>query len=305
MDGPSLHRQHRDHALRELFSTVPGISLTRLGIRTPPMARELPADVKLIETAVEEADLMLEDEAGTVWVVEFESGGGDAARLLRHYAAPCQRHPGRRVELALFWVRARHPARVRPLRVQRASMAAHQTFLASLDGRAALQRLKARASAGLAGDDAIELALAPLMDHGERPMWDVLAELAPLATALPPAWGPAVVGAIGALGYDSLGPEERPRLLEVLGRMPFGQTLFADLRREGEELGKKRGALCKAREAVLEAFAARFDAVPTAVRSAVDETEDLDVLSRWHRAVIRAQTAADAERAVLEHIAAR
>jgi hypothetical protein len=110
---------------------------------------------------------------------------------------------------------------------------------------------------------------------------------------------------MGALGYDSLGPEERPRLLEVLGRMPFGQTLFADLRREGEERGEKRGALCKAREAVLEAFAARFDAVPTAVRSAVDETEALDVLSRWHRAVIRAQTAADAERAVLEHIAAR
>ncbi len=87
--------------------------------------------------------------------------------------------------------------------------------------------------------------------------------------------------------------------------MPFGQTLFADLRREGEKLGEKRGALRKAREDVLEAFAARFDAVPTAVRSAVDGTEDLDVLSRWLRAIIRAQTAADAERAVLEGIATR
>ena len=79
--------------------------------------------------------------------------------------------------------------------------------------------------------------------------------------------------------------------------MPFGQTLFADL--------EKRGALRKAREDVLEAFAARFEAVPTAVRSAVEETEDLDVLSHWLRAVIRAQTAADAERIVVEGIAAR
>ena len=301
MGGPSLHREHRDHALRELFSTVPGISLTRLGIRTPPMARELPADLKLVETAVEEADLLLEDEAGTIWVIEFESGGGDAARLIRHYVAACQRHPDRRVELALVWVRARRPARVRPLRTQRASVAAHQTFLPSLDGRAALERLRARAPGSLSGDDAVELALAPLMDHGPRRAWDVLAELGPLAAALPPAWGPAVVGVMGALGYDALEPEERPRLLEVLGRMPFGQTLFADLRREGE----KWGALRKAREDVLEAFAARFEAVPTAVRSAVEETEDLEVLGRWHRAVIRAQTAADAERIVVEGIAAR
>ena len=299
MADQPLHREHRDHALRELFSTVPGISLSRLGIRTPPMTRELPADVKLVETAVEEADLLLEDEAGTVWVVEFESGGGDAARLIRHYAATCQRHPDRRVELALVWVRARRPARVRPLRTQRASVAAHQTFLASLDGRAALERLQAHAPTGLASDDAVELALVPLMDHGPRPTWDVLAQLAPLAAALPPAWGPAVVGAMGALGYDTLGPEERPRLLEVLGRMPFGQTLFADLRREGEKRGEERGALRKAREYVLEAFAARFDAVPAAVRSAVEGTEDLDRLSQWLRAVIRAQTAADAERAVL------
>ncbi|WP_298445215.1 Fe-S cluster assembly sulfur transfer protein SufU [Ferrimicrobium sp.] len=38
---------------------------------------------------------------------------------------------------------------------------------------------------------------------------------------------------------------------------------------------------------------------------AVEETEDLDVLSHWLRAVIRAQTAADAERIVVEGIAAR
>ncbi len=202
MGGPSLHRQRRDHALRQLFSTVPGISLTCLGIRTPPMARELPADVKLMDTAVEEADLVLSDEAGTVWVLVSESAKGNAARLIRHYAAGCQRHLDRRVEQAPVWVRARRPARVRPLRTQRASVAAHQTFLPSLDGRAALERLRAHAPGRRSGDDAVELALAPLMDHGPRPAWDVLAGLAPLAAGLPAAWGPAVVGAMGALEYD-------------------------------------------------------------------------------------------------------
>ena len=181
---------------------------------------------------------------------------------------------------------------MRPIRAQRASVAAHQVFLASLDGRAAVARLRAQASAGLSNDDALELALVPAMDHGGRPMWDVLEDLAPLAAGLDPAWVSVVVGAMGALGYDALEPADRPRLLEVLGRMPFPQTLFTDL--------EKRGAVRQAREAVLEAFAARFDAVPDAVQRAVSQAEDLDQLHRWHRAVVRARDESEAERAVLE-----
>jgi len=285
-----LHREHRDHGLRGLF-TIPRISLRRFGIPSAPMVRELAGDIKLIDTAVEEADDILEDEAGTVWVLEFESGAGNAARLIRHYAAAVQRHPQQRVELALFWDGARRPARVRPVRAQRASVAAHQVFLASLDGRAALDRLRAQAPA-LSNDDALELALVPAMDHGGRPMWDVLEDLAPLAAGLDPEWAAVVVGAMGALGYDALEPADRPRLLEVLGRMPFPQTLFTDL--------EKRGALRQAREAVLDAFAARFDAVPNTVQHAVSQAADLDQLHRWHREVVRARDEAEAERAVLD-----
>ena len=170
-------------------------------------------------------------------------------------------------------------------------MAAHQVFLASLNGRAALARLRAQAPVGLSNDDALELALIPAMDHGGRPMWEVLADLVPLAAGLDPAWAPAVVGTMGALGYDALGPSERPRLLEVLGRMPFPQTLFRDL--------EARGALHQARAAVLETFAARFDTVPAAVRQAVSGTEDIDQLHRWLRAVVRAQDEVAAVQAVL------
>ena len=296
---PPLHREHRDHGLRGLF-TIPRTSLRRFGIPSAPMVRELSGDIKIIDTAVEEADDILEDEAGTVWVLEFERGSGNAARLIRHYAAAVQRHPRQRVELALFWDGARRPARVRPVRAQRASVAAYQVFLASLDGRAALARLRAHAPAALGSDDALELALAPAMDHGGRPMWDVLEDLAPLAAGLDPEWAAVVVGAMGALAYDALEPAERPRLLEVLGRMPFPQTLFTDLERRGEERGEQRGALRQAREAVLEAFAARFAAVPDPVQHAVSQVADLDQLHRWHRDVVRARDEAEAARAVLE-----
>jgi hypothetical protein len=286
-----LQRAYRDHGFRGVF-TLPRISLRRCGIPSAPMVRELSSDIKVIGSAVEEADDILEDEAGSVWVLEFESGGGNPARRIRHYVAVVGRHPAQRLELALFWARARRPARVRPIRAQRAFVAAHQVFLASLDGRAALARLRAQAPAGLGSDDALELALLPAMDHGGRPMGDVLADLAPLAAGLDPAWVSAVVGTMGALGHDALEPAERPRLLEVLGHMPFPQTLFTDL--------EKRGALGQAREAVLEAFVARFTAVPDTVQRAVSQTEDIDQLHRWHRAVVRARDEAEAERAVLE-----
>ena len=131
-------------------------------------------------------------------------------------------------------------------------------------------------------------------------MWDVLEDLAPLATGLDPEWAAVVAGAMGALAYDARESADRPRRLEVLGRMPFPQTLFTDLERRGEQRGEQRGALCQARVAVLEAFAARFTAVPDPVQHAVSQVADLDQLHRWLRAVVRARDEAEAARAVLE-----
>ncbi len=48
------------------------------------------------------------------------------------------------------------------------------------------------------------------------------------------------------------------------------------------------------------AFAARFDAVPDTVQRAVSQTEDLDQLHRWLRAVVRARDDSEAQCAVIE-----
>ena len=50
-----------------------------------------------------------------------------------------------------------------------------------------------------------------------------------------------------------------------------------------------------AREAVLDAFLARFDRVPAPVEKAVAATDDLALPKEWHRAVIRAQDPVAAE----------
>ena len=205
------------------------------------------------------------------------------------------------MEAALFWIRARRPDRVRSVRAQRATLSAHQVFLASLDGREAVARIRTHARVALTADDALELALVPAMRHGDRPMWDLLEELASLAASLPPDWVPTVMGTMGALGYDELTPAERPRLLEVLRRMPFPQTLFTDLEKRGEERGAKRGALHQARESLLEDFTVLFGSVPPVVEQRARQTEDIDQLKAWRRAILKAGNPAAAERAIVQN----
>lgn len=86
-----------------------------------------------------------------------------------------------------------------------------------------------------------------------------------------------------------------------------GQELFEDLIRDGLEQGLERGReqgrhegeLHQARLWLLEAFAARFEDPPAALREAVSKTSDLEQLSLWHREVVRAPSAAAALAAVL------
>ena len=128
-------------------------------------------------------------------------------------------------------------------------------------------------------------------------MWNVVEAAAPLAAVLPANLERGVVSAMGALAYSALKPEERPFLLEVLGRMPVGEELFEDLRAQGEARGEARGELRQAKAAVLDVLAIRFQTVPDAVRREVEAADRLDVLRAWHQAVVLApdaQAAADA-----------
>ncbi len=72
-----------------------------------------------------------------------------------------------------------------------------------------------------------------------------------------------------------------------------------NLVRDGLEKGRHEGELHQARVWLLEAFAARFEDPPAAVRDAVAATSDLERLSQWLRAVVRAADATEVAAAVL------
>ena len=104
---------------------------------------------------------------------------------------------------------------------------------------------------------------------------------------------------MGALAYSALKPEERPFLLEVLGRMSVGEELFEDLRAQGEARGRHEGEITDRREAVLEVFTLRFQTVPDTVRREGEAADRLEVLRAWHQAVVLAPDAQAAAEAIL------
>ena len=77
----------------------------------------------------------------------------------------------------------------------------------------------------------------------------------------------------------------------MLGRTPFPQTLLTDL--------EKRGALRQVREAVLGDCTVLFGSVPAAVEQPERQAEDIERLKGWRRAILKAGSAAAAERAEL------
>ena len=297
------HRERKDHGLRWLFSALPNPSPRIFGVRCRGHMDVLSPVIPLLETKAVVVDGLLRDpKDGSIWSLEFEmSNTPDFGRLIEHHVAVARAYPGCRIETVAFWGRL-HSTQVK-IQCGHASLKARQVALPTMDGATALQAVRERVKSRLPlqTDDILLLATLPLMRHGMR-MWTVLEQAAPLTEALDPELRRGVVTAMGSLAYSALDPAERPFLLEVLRQMPAGQELFEDLRREGRQEGlqegRHEGALATARQAVLDAFEARFDGVPEAVRDAVHQTGDPDRLNRWLRAVVRARDAAAAQQAV-------
>ena len=290
-------RETGDHALRYLSALTPGSSLSAFDLPSPRFVRALPTVVPVIATAAEETDQVLEGEDGSIWHLEFQLGGGpgDAARLLGYHLALLGYDARRQVTTVVFW--GRGVKRARPLEVDhQVVFAAHQVFLGDMDGAAWLAEVSAQLARGepLNLDQLLAVAMLPLMRH-EGSLLEVLRRIAPLVETLEPEMRRPVMGAMAALAYSRLSREERGRTKEVLMGMPLAEEFFRDMQREG----RQEGGLAAKREAVLEAFAARFGVTPPPVERAVGAATDTGKLSEWLRAIIRAQDQAAAERAVL------
>lgn len=321
------HREMKDHALRALFAQALGTSLGIVGVRSARLVRSLPAELLSVQTHAVAVDALLEDEKGTLWHLEFETGSSNPWRTIRHHVAVRDAYPGRPVCTVVFWTRRR--SRRHALRAGELSLVVQEVLLARRRGETVLRRLTALAAGGrpLRPSHGLLLALVPLMHNDDAPSRVVERGLR-LAPALPAQLRAPVLEALQALAYSRSDDEERRRIREVLREMPLPQELYRDLRREareegwregreegrqeglregrqeglqlGRQEGREEGLLTGARRAVLDVLEARFGAVAAEVREVVEAAGDRDTLQRWLRAAVRAPSAEAARRAIAE-----
>ncbi len=283
-----------DRALRRMVAHLVGSDLEMLGIHSGRFVRALDPEVITVQTQAVRVDGLLESGTGALWHLEFEMGEADAWRTIWHHIAVRNAHPSRPVHTVVFWGRRKSPKHV--LQSGDLSLAIEEVLVARRQAWPEVERLERLATRGeaLSVADGFLLALVPLMD-GARPLSEVVARGIAVAPALPEELRDPVLESMQALAYSRGDAAERAGIREVLRSMPLPQDLYEDLRKEFLAEGELR----QARAAVVEAFAAHFDAVPDAVQRAVSQAQNIEQLHRWLRAVIRAQNEAAAQQAIL------
>ena len=236
---------------------------------------------------------------GAFGIWSSNSAAGRATRLLGYHLALLGSYPHRQVTTVVFWARA--TKRPEPLEVDhQVVFAPYQVFLGSMDGAALLAEISAQVAQAepLSLDQLLAVAMLPLMRHAGS-LLEVLRRAQPLVQTLEPKLQKPVMGAMAALAYSRLSPEERSRIREVLIGMPVAEEFFQDMKREGLQEGLQEGTVTAKREAVLDAFSLRFGAAPPSVQGAVEASTDAVRLTEWYRAIIRAPDRDAAQRAVL------
>ena len=166
---PQPHRERKDHGLRYLFDEVPNPSPRVFGVPCPERVEVLSPVIPLLETKAVVVDGLLRGvDDGSIWSLEFEMGSPDNCRLIEHHTAVARAYPGVQVETVVFWGRDRAEPHV--LRCGRASLEAHQVFLAAMDGDGELHRPRRVVAKGraLTSGDILLLATLPLMHRAGR-----------------------------------------------------------------------------------------------------------------------------------------
>jgi len=300
-DAARQPRNVKDRALGWISGLLVGARVP-LVEGSPRLLRVLDSRMWQMAPTQQETDRTFLAEDESIWTFEFQfrESEVDYARMAGYYLTLLQQHPGRAVQTVVFW--GERQPQEQPLRLQQVTFQPRQVFLQALLAEAELEpwRQCARAGRPLGREAALELAMLPLMRH-TLGMRELLDAALPVSDWLEPDLRGPVRAAMLCLGYGELQtPGDREWARGELLNMPvMGQELFEDLVRDGLARGRQEGELHQAQVLLLEAFTARFDAAPAAVRDAVTRSNDVAQLSQWLRAVVRAPDAADAGRAIL------
>ncbi len=264
-------RQAKDILLKRMAQSLRGGFLATLGLDLAPIVAVVPAEIPTLSVRAEQADLLFLLADDNIVHLEFQatSGNTDLKRFSRYNYAVSE-HYDKRVYTVVLYGAGISSA---PETLDRGShvFTVRNVFIGQQDGEAVVAHLREKLSRGeaLSEEDRTRIKLLPLMRH-ERPLQELLVEVAQMARALPREEREETIGMMVGLAYNYVDRVTAEQLLEVL-RMAnaleklIEETLVKGIN-EGEARGEIRGEARGARRgyerAVRHAIELRFGQIP-------------------------------------------
>ena len=262
-----LSRQSKDIILKHMAGVLGDGFFRRFGIGQAPIARQLPAELPVLEVLTDYADLLCELTDDTIVDLELQSGSapGDLERFADYSWSVWRRHRKRVHTVVLYG------PRVTTAPPDRLDAGGHifrlaNILLADQDGEADQDRLKAKRERQepFADQDLVDLVLAPLMRQ-RRPMIEMVPKLLQLVDALPLAARAETMGTTVGLAYHYFEAPIAASLLEVLKMSNVLEELIASAIVKGREEAKRASLRTLLR--------LRFGAIPPAIDRRIEAAD--------------------------------
>jgi hypothetical protein len=287
-----VSREAKDILLKYIADALRGDFPAALGLDLPPIVEPLPAELPTLEVRAEQPDRFYRLADRSILHLEFQTTV-DEEDLPRFYHSQfaAGEHYRTKVHSVVIYG-AGITSAVDTLDRGSAVYRVRQVFLGTQDAEAVVTLLRERVSAGtsLTVEERVRVMLLPLMRQ-QRPLLEVLREVAGLARSLPQAERDETIGAMVGLAYNYLEPAMALQLLEVLRMANALEKLIEDTlvrgreegREEGRAEGREEGELEGFRKAVRHAIELRFGRVPPVLEARLATSDEPTLMRIFDR----------------------
>jgi len=231
-------REVNDILQKYLTRGVSGSFLQAFGLDFAPIVEVLPSELPVLEVRLEHPDRFFRLADGVVLDTEFQMTReeGDLERFYDYQIAGRKTYQARVYTLVFYGPGIVSAPAV--LDCGSAIFTVQQVFIGQWDGEAVVQTLRDGIASGAEIDEVVltRLKLLPLMKH-QRPLEEVVREVAELTRVLPPAVREETIGTMLGLGYNYL----EPSVIEQLLKEPTVANALEQLVRDSLTRGKTEG----------------------------------------------------------------
>lgn len=297
MADAEVSRLSKDIILKHIVDGLRGDFFVRFGLALPPIVEALPTELPVLEVRGQRTDLLFRLADGSILHLEFQTTrkGADLLRFAQYNLAVVAYYhaPGLRVYTVVIYGPG-IPEAPDTLDTGSNVFQVRNLFLGQEDAEAVLARLRDKQASGepFEATDRIDLVLLPLMRQ-QRPLEEVLREVAAIAAGLPREERARTIGALVGLAYHYVDEAVSAELLEGL-RMAnaieelLNETIAQGIA-QGVAQGRAEGRADGERRMLRRFLARRFGSIP-AVLDARIEAAGIDEVERLFD---QAATAAD------------